>query len=42
MNILNQYWWEVKETPNTEDQGADLIASINGLRTCIQYKNHEN
>jgi hypothetical protein len=41
MNILKQYGWEVKETPNTGDQGVDLIASINDLRICIQCKNHE-
>ena len=41
MNILKQHGWEVKETPNTGDQGVDLIASINDLRICIQCKNHE-
>ena len=35
MNILNQHWWEVKETPNTRDQVVNLIASINYLRICI-------
>ncbi|MBO8219249.1 restriction endonuclease [Prochlorococcus marinus] len=41
MKILKQYGWEVKETPNTGDQGVDLIASINDLRICIQCKDHE-
>ena len=41
MEILKQNGWEVKETPNTEDQGVDLIASINDLRICIQCKNHK-
>ena len=41
MEILKQNGWEVKETPNTGDQGVDLIASINDLRICIQCKNHE-
>ncbi|KGF99404.1 hypothetical protein EU96_0011 [Prochlorococcus marinus str. MIT 9302] len=39
--ILKQHGWEVKETPNTGDQGVDLIASINDLRICIQCKDHE-
>jgi len=39
--ILKQNGWEVKETPSTGDQGVDLIASINGLRLCIQCKDHE-
>jgi len=39
--ILKQNGWEVKETPNTGDQGVDLIASINDLRICIQCKNHK-
>ena len=38
--ILKQNGWEVKETPNTGDQGVDLIASIQNLRICIQCKNH--
>ena len=41
MEILKQNGWEVKETPNTGDQGVDLIASINDLRICIQCKDHE-
>jgi len=41
MQILKQHGWEVKETPNTGDQGVDLIASINDLRICIQCKDHE-
>jgi len=41
IQILNQNGWEVKETPNTGDQGVDLIASINDLRICIQCKDHE-
>jgi len=41
MKILKQYGWEIKETPNTGDQGVDLIASINDLRICIQCKDHE-
>ena len=41
MEILKQHGWEVKETPNTGDQGVDLIASINDLRICIQCKYHE-
>ena len=41
MQILKQNGWEVKETPNTGDQGVDLIASINDLRICIQCKYHE-
>ena len=41
MQILKQHGWEVKETPNTRDQGVDLIASINDLRICIQCKDHE-
>jgi len=41
MKILKQYGWEVKETPNTGDQGVDLIASINDLRICIQCKDHK-
>ncbi len=41
MKILKQHGWEVKETPNTGDQGVDLIASINDLRICIQCKDHE-
>jgi len=39
--ILKQNGWEVKETPSTGDQGVDLIASIDGLRICIQCKDHE-
>ena len=41
MKILKQYGWEVKQTPNTGDQGVDLIASINDLRICIQCKDHK-
>jgi len=41
MEILKQHGWEVKETPNTGDQGVDLIASINDLRICIQCKDHK-
>jgi len=41
MKILKQQGWVVKETPNTGDQGVDLIASIDDLRICIQCKNHE-
>ena len=41
MQILKQHGWEVKETPNTGDQGVDLIASINNLRIFIQCKDHE-
>jgi len=41
LEILKHNGWEVKETPNTGDQGVDLIASINDLRICIQCKNHE-
>jgi len=41
MEILKQNGWEVKETPSTGDQGVDLIASIDGLRICIQCKDHE-
>ena len=39
--ILKQHGWKVKETPNTGDQGVDLIASINDVRICIQCKDHE-
>ena len=42
MAILKQNGWEVKETPNTGDQGVDLIASIDNLRICIQCKDHKN
>ena len=31
----------VKETPNTRDQEVDLLASINDLRICIQWKDHQ-
>ena len=41
MEILKQNGWEVKQTPSTGDQGVDLIASIDGLRICIQCKDHE-
>jgi len=41
MQILKQHGWEVKETPNTGDQGVDLIATINDLRICIQCKDHK-
>ena len=41
IEILKQNGWEVKETPSTGDQGVDLIASIDGLRICIQCKDHE-
>ncbi len=41
MEILKQNGWKVKETPNTGDQGVDLIASIDNLRICIQCKNHK-
>ena len=41
MEILKQHGWEVKETPNTGDQGVDLIATINDLRICIQCKDHK-
>ena len=41
MDILKQNGWKVKETPNTGDQGVDLIASIENLRICIQCKNHK-
>ena len=39
--ILKQSGWKVKETPNTGDQGVDLIASIGNFRICIQCKNHK-
>ena len=41
MEILKNNGWNVKETPNTGDQGVDLIASIDNLRICIQCKNHK-
>ena len=41
MEILKQNGWKVKETPNTGDQGVDLIASIDSLRICIKCKNHK-
>ena len=41
MEILKENGWKVKETPNTGDQGVDLIASIENLRICIQCKNHK-
>ena len=41
MDILKNSGWKVKETPNSGDQGVDLIASIDGLRVCIQCKNHQ-
>ena len=41
MQILKQNGWDVKQTPSTGDQGVDLIASIDGLRICIQCKDHE-
>ena len=41
MEILKQNGWKIKETPNTGDQGVDLIASIDNLRICIQCKNHK-
>ena len=41
MEILKQNGWKVKETPNTGDQGVDLIASIENFRICIQCKNHK-
>ena len=41
MEILKQNGWKVKETPNTGDQGVDLIASIDNFRICIQCKNHK-
>ena len=41
MEILKKNGWKVKETPNTGDQGVDLIASIDNLRICIQCKNHK-
>jgi len=33
--------WKVEETPNTGDQGVDLIASLDDLRVCLQCKDHE-
>ena len=41
MDILKNSGWKVKETPSSGDQGVDLIASKDGLRVCIQCKNHE-
>lgn len=41
MEILKKKGWEVKETPNTGDQGVDLIASMDNLRICIQCKDHK-
>ena len=41
MEILKENGWKVKATPNTGDQGVDLIASIDNLRICIQCKNHK-
>ena len=41
MEILKQNGWHVKETPNSGDQGVDLIASIDNMRICIQCKNHK-
>ena len=40
MEILKKNGWNVKETPNTGDQGVDLIASMDNLRICIQCKDH--
>ena len=40
MEILKHNGWNVKRTPNTGDQGVDLIASIENLRISIQCKNH--
>ena len=41
MEILKKNGWEVKETPNTGDQGVDLIASMDNFRICIQCKDHK-
>ncbi len=41
MEILKRNGWNVKETPNTGDQGVDLIASMDNLRICIQCKDHK-
>ena len=41
MEILKKKGWNVKETPNTGDQGVDLIASMDNLRICIQCKDHK-
>ena len=41
MEILKQNGWKVRETPNTGDQGVDLIAYIDNLRICIQCKTHK-
>ena len=41
MEILKKNGWKVKETPNTGDQGVDLIASMDNLRICIQCKDHK-
>ncbi len=41
MELLKSQGWEVKGTPNSGDQGVDLIASIDELRICIQCKNHK-
>ena len=41
MEILKENGWKVKETPNTGDQGVDLIASIDNFRICIQCKYHK-
>ncbi|ABM72308.1 Hypothetical protein P9515_11011 [Prochlorococcus marinus str. MIT 9515] len=41
IKILKENGWKVKETPNTGDQGVDIIASIDNYRICIQCKNHK-
>ncbi len=41
LEILKENGWKVKATPNTGDQGVDLIASVDNLRICIQCKNHK-
>ncbi len=41
-NLLLESGWNVERTPQTNDQGVDLIALIENYKVCIQCKKYSN
>ena len=41
-NLLQEAGWNVKITNESNDQGVDLIASIENIKVCIQCKRYSN